>query len=692
MANIQLTGLDFNDIKQNLKTYLKGQNIVKDADYEGSVLSILLDILSLNTHYNAYYLNMVANEMFLDTASKRSSVVSIAKMLGYTPKSTRSCSALLTITIKGLQVDHITLPRYTKFISLESGESYTFVTITDNTVAVNQGTAVFENIQIIEGEPVSPDTNGITKIYEGIDTIASFTLPDKLIDLSTLKVFVQKTSTEGALEIYNKKEDFQFLDGNSAVYFVEEASNGFYYVYFGDGVIGKALENGNVVYFQYIISSGKDAIGMKDFRLASPIEELYTSIEVKTITAAFGGDNKESTESIKFSAPKYYSTQNRAVSHNDYITAIQNNSYNFTFDSVNVWGGQDNDPPVYGKVFISAKPKGSYTLTLPQKEIIKTKIIKPISVVTVEPEIVDPDYVYIQLDIKYFYDKNKTFFNEQRLSLIIKDIVYNFASTTLNTFNSTFNLPELMYRINNSNPSIITNECKVFVQKKFTPAESVSNYVLDFGSELEKGVLSTNITSYPAFSLRNPSNYAEIIEEVFLEEVPLSFSGISEIKVTKQGSGYVESPIVKIEGDGKNAKAHAVIINGKLSQIIIDDAGYGYSEAKIILEGYPNNASAIAKIESGIGTIRAYYYSAGVKTLMKRLKNQEYEIIDYGSIDYKKGKINLKNFNPVTVKNTFGELTITAKPVSDIIYSSGSKLITIDPFYNDSIEIKGIMK
>lgn len=691
MSNIQITELDFDLIKRNLKTYLQGQDILKDANYEGSVLSILLDVLSLNTHYNAYYLNMAVNEMFLDTATKRNSIVSIAKRMGYVPSSTHSCTAIIDVVVTGLtDPGAFNIPKYTKFVSENYGNFYTFLT-TENydPTSISGDTATFKNIQLFEGEIASPETYGVRYIYKkNSNTKGSFLIPDINIDLNTLEVIVQKSTIDVTQEIFLPQENFSYLDKDSNVYYIEESGNGFYEIYFGDGILGKQLADGNVIYLQYLISAGVSAVDATDFSLVSPITVDYKTFTIKTIKSAFGGKDKESIDSIKFTAPKYNASQGRAVVSPDYITALNTNLYNFSFDSVNVWGGEDNDPPVYGKVFMSMKPTGSYYLTLPQKEIIKTKIIKPLNVMTVQPEIVDPDYVFIKLNVSYIYDRNKTLYDSSKISALIKSAILNYADKTLNTFNSTFNYPDFLYAIQHADPSIITNECEVILQKKFTPVKSVTNYSLDFGTPLMKGYLTSNITSSPGMSFLDPENLLITIDDVFLEEIPLSFSGISKINVTNQGYDYSSTPNVKITGDGINAKAHAIVSNGKIKQIIIDDSGYGYTYVQITIEGGDGFLGAAEGVlVSTTGNLRMYYMVDGNKKIYKR---NDDEII--GTINYNTGVLTLKKFSPLTINNDFGELTIGVKPRSNVIYSNRNKIITIDPFVNDSISIKAMIK
>ena len=679
MANIQLTGLDFHTIKDNFKLFLMDQGVLTDANYEGSALSILLDILAMNTHYNGYYLNMAVNEMFLDTAVKRNSIFSIAKTLGYVPSSTHSCQAILNITFNGVTDDQITIPKYTKFISKTFDVFYTFVTNETLTADVNNGKAVFENVSIIEGEPVMGG-NGIRNIYRSnVNPRSAFLLPDANIDLNTLEVVVQNSTIDFQIELFNPKEDFQTLDENSNVYFIEESSEGFYEIYFGDGVLGKKLEDGNVVYFRYLISSGVAAEGGTDFKIISDIPGNYKNYVVKTISPASGGKNREDVDSIKFAAPKYFSAQNRAVSYQDYISALTNNAYNISFDSVNVWGGQENDPPIYGKVFMAVKPTGSYTLTIPQKELIKTKVIKPISVVTVDPEIVDPDYTFIKVVTNVVYDSNKTLLDKNTISDNIRKSVLTFADTNLNSFNSIFSYPDLMYTIQNADPSIVTNECLISLEKKIIPVYQTSvNYEINFGCELERGLYYAGITSYPGLTFLDKKNSVNVITGIFIEEVPSvigsGMGGITQVFVTNRGYNYQTNDTkVVITGDGEGATANAVIVNNSIRNIVITNAGRNYTYVNIeIVSGSGRAATAIASVTGKYGTLRLVYFNSKKEKVI-------YDS-DIGYVDYQNGIVYLEGFNPVGIdetNNPLKQVLVSAKPKSNIIYSSRNRIYNI---------------
>jgi hypothetical protein len=365
---------------------------------------------------------------------------------------------------------------------------------------------------------------------------------------------------------------------------------------------------------------------------------------------------------------------------------INNNNQGFSFDSVNVWGGQENDPPVYGQVFVALKPTGGYTLTTPQKEIIKQKIIRPLNVVTVEPQILDPDYNYIKIVANVVCDLNKTTLTTGQLSTKIKAAIQSFANINLNTFNSVFSFPNLMYAIQQSDSCVVTNECQVTLQKKFLPNLTVpTNYEFSFDCALERGILSSGINSTPGMSFYDKQSTVQLINGLYLEEIPSYAGGVERIQISNPGYGYKTTPIINIVGDGLGANAYAVIVNGSLNEIIVDNPGANYSQATVeIVGGSGNLGSAVAILEGRYGTIKSYYYnSKNIKTTYNP---------SAGIIDYLTGTITLTNFNPQNVNNPLGQLTLSVKPKSNIIYSKRNKILTVDPYDPTSIVVNVIVK
>jgi len=392
-SGLQITNLDFGSIKSSLKTFLGQQDTLKDYNFDASALSVLVDLLAYNTQYNAYYLNMVANEMFLDSSVQRNSVVSHAKLLNYTPRSAVASKASIKLQVNQVGTSTLTLPKFTPFISEAiDGINYTFITKDATTVNVSANTAVFNDVEIIEGQAATAsytvNTTSNPKLL--------FTISDANIDTSTLVVSVQDSSTSLVYNTYTRATDYVALTPTSKVYFLQEGMNGNYEIYFGDGILGATLIDGNVVNISYVSTSGTSAFGANSFSIMSSVGG-YSNTVISPITSAFAGADKESITSIKYTAPKAYAAQGRAVTKEDYIYLIQNNSTNLPIESVSVWGGEENTPPVYGQIFCAVKPSGGLTLTPSQKEKLVTEVIKPISVLTVVPTIVDPDFTFVNI-------------------------------------------------------------------------------------------------------------------------------------------------------------------------------------------------------------------------------------------------------------------------------------------------------
>lgn len=678
-SNFNITELDFSSIKDSLKNYMVDNGVLNDYNYEGSALSTLLDVLAYNTQYNAYYLNMVANEMFLDTALQRNSVVSQAKLLNYIPKSAIAPSATINLRVNGVTDSSLTLPKYTNFLSEAiDGINYNFVNTDAHTVNVVNGVAQYDNVRLKQG---STQTYSFL-VDVGTNPKSLFKLPDATIDTTTLLVAVQQSSSNNSLTTFSPASDYLSLDNNSEVYFLQEGLNGYYEIYFGNGILGKGLNNGNIVRVSYIITEGSSGAGANNFIIMNTING-YSNTIVTPVTSATQGSVRETIDSIRFQAPKSYAAQGRAVTKDDYITAIQQNKLGYSFDAVNVWGGQQNDPPVYGRVFVCMKPTGAYTITQNQKSKLIKDVLKPISLMTVEPTIVDPDYTYIQITANVLYDPKKTTASSAQIKAAVRNIINSYAKSTLNTFNSTFKASDFNNRINAVDSSIITNEISIKLQKKFFPNLSTpTTYNLYYGTELKKGMFLSGILSSPTVVYRNPLNLAQTVQGLFVEEVPSSTGGVESITVTNPGFGYEYTPTVTILGDGSGATAQAVVVNGVIRQINVLTKGTGYTSAIATITNATNDTTgtlgaATVTLEGKYGTLRTYYNDTlNVKTVFNG---------NIGTVDYNQGIVTLNAFAPITVDNELGQLTLTATPTSTIVSSSYNRIITVDEFDPQSI-------
>jgi hypothetical protein len=673
-TNIQVASLDFSGIKQNFINYLKGQDTFKDYNFSGSALSNLLDVLSYNTQYNAFYLNMVANEMFLDSALQRSSVVSHAKLVNYVPRSAVGPVALINLTFTGVTTSSYTIPQYTNFLSEAINNiNYNYVTLNDYTVPVVTNTAVFSGVEIKQGT--------VQTYTYTVDSTTNpkyiFEIPDANIDTSTMTVTVQQSSSNSSYQIFNPTTNYLALMPTDPVYFLQEASDGNYQIYFGDGILGKKLSDGNVVKVTYISTKGTSGGLANSFSLMSNFAS-YSNLVITPYQAATQGQDKESIDSIKFQAPKAFAAQGRAVTKNDYITLLQQNNLGITFDAVNVWGGEENKPPAYGQVFIALKPTGGYDLTATQKQLITNEVLIPYGVLTIKPTIVDPDYTYIQLSSNVLFNQSQTSMTPSAIKTGVQQAIYAYAANNLNTFNSTFSAYEVLTTINNYDPSIITSDFGINLQKKFYPTLNTSQtYTLYYNSSLQKGLFQSGVISTPAMQFIDPANNANIIDGVFVEEVPSSTGGVESLSIINPGFNYQYTPTITIVGDGTGATATATVINGSITAVTVTNIGSGYTSAIANItpaagDTTGTNAALIVILQGQYGTLRTYYNnSSNIKTVLNP---------NAGQIDYTNGIITLKDLNPVNVDNPLGQLTVSAHPTTTIISSTYNRIITIDPY------------
>lgn len=676
---LRVTELDFDTIKQNLRTFLKQQNEFTDYDFEGSGLSILLDILAYNTHYNAYYLNMVANESFLDTALLRDSVVSHAKTLGYVPYSTFAPVSIIDFTVNATNNNPatLTIPKGYSFLSNQiDGRTYNFVVMNDVTATKANSAYYFEDVEIKEGQLISyrfihDQSNNPKQI---------FNLPESGIDTSTIVVSVSPTSTSTDIETYNRVTDILDVTTTSKVFFLQENRNGTYDIYFGNNTAGIKIPDGAVVYVSYLVTNGASSNKASAFRATSPlVDSLGTSLtnfNINVVSAASGGADREAIDSIKFNAAAQYTTQNRLVTIPDYESFIKKNYP--AVDSLSVWGGDEETPKVYGKVFVSLKPKEGYFISEAEKERIIEDILKSKSIVSVSTEIKDPNYLYILLTTHVRYDSRRTTITEDSLRNFIKNSILIYNNTNLNKFDSTLIVSRLQDAIDNSDKSILGNDLVLKVQKRFEPLlNQTASYTIDFNVPLHRGTTLNKLTS-SEFIVRDASN---IERDVILEEVPQSFTGISEILVSNPGSGYTTIPTVTITGDGSGAEAIAHIVNGKVQSIEITRRGFDYSRAIVSISGGGgSSATATAIIDNRNGTLRTVYFDS----------NAERVIVDenVGTINYDTGRIQLNDVRVERIVDDTNDIRITVESESGILESVRNTIISIDQTDPTSIAIE----
>lgn len=474
-TNISLVSLDFDSFKQSLKTYLRSTPQFKDYDFEASNISVLLDILAYNTYNNAFYLNMIASEMFLDSAQMRDSVISHAKELNYLPRSFRSAKADLQVTINSSdpQKRNITIPKGTGFTSRIGANTYLFTT--DQNIVVTSSNNTFKtNISVYEGDY-------ITDRYVYSDRIENrYSISNRNIDLQSLKVIVVEDNG-ASIEEYKRATSLFDLDETSKVYLVDPAPGEKYNVMFGDGVIGKKPKNDSGIILEYRISSGELSNGCRIFRAAENIDN-ESNVSITTLNVSTGGAVAETIESIKFNAPRSFGTQERAVTAEDYENLLK--QYFPEINAVSAFGGEDADPPQYGKVFISIDLNDIDGLPRIKEEEYK-KFLRSRSTVSMEPVFVSPDYTYIRVDSKIKYNINKTGLNPEDIRTIIISKILNFSSDVLNSFNRVFRYSKLISAIDSADNSIVSNETDVELTKYLVPRINAAQRItVDFKTEL----------------------------------------------------------------------------------------------------------------------------------------------------------------------------------------------------------------
>ena len=667
---LRVTELDFDTIKNNLKAFLNQQSEFTDYDFEGSGLNILLDILAYNTHYNAYYLNMVANESFLDTAILRDSVISHAKTLGYTPHSTRASVATINFTANSATSTSgtLTLPAGFGFLSNQiDSKPYNFVVLEDTTVTKANSTYYFQNLEIYEGQLTT---------YRFTHNSASnpkqvFTLPDANIDTTTIKVQVAPSSGNTQLTVYNLVSDILDVGVSSEVYYLQENKSGKYQIYFGNDAVGKSLPDGAIVNVTYLRTNGTAANKANNYVATSGISdslaESITSFVIDPVSPAAGGAVRESVDDIKFGAAAQFTTQNRLVTVKDYESYLKKNYP--SIDSLSVWGGEEENPPTYGKVYISLKPKENYFISETEKQRIIDEIISPKAIVAVSAEIRNPEYLYLLVENYVEYDKKKTSSTPEAIKTSIRNAVLVYRDTNLNKFDSTFVLSKLQDYIDGVDLNAITgSETVLRLQKRFEPTLGASTtYTINFNALLHRGTTTNKLTS-SEFRIYDVEG---VIRTVLFEEVPESFTGISEIQVTNAGNGYTTAPTVTITGDGTGAVANAIIVNGRIQGIEVTNRGINYTRAIVTISGGDGyGGSAIAVLDGRFGYLRTIYYDDNAE---KQTINEQ-----IGTINYITGAVTINDIRILSVVPNDGLIRLTIESEKGIIKSSKNTIITLD--------------
>ena len=476
-SQVNITDLDFDDIADNLKEYLKGQSTLKDYNFEGSNISLLIDLLAYSSHVSAFNANMVASELFLDTAQIRKNVVSRAKEIGYTPTSATASMATIDLQVNnpligGETPTSLTLSRGHKFKTVYDGQSYPYVCLSSQTISPLNGVFKFENLEIYQGK-----MNSDIFAYNGQVQNQRFPLTEELVDTSTITVTIQ--STGGGSSAWSKAEDISGVDKDTKVWYVQENDQGQFEIYFGDGVISAEPLDGDTITISYLVTNEQHTEGASQFTMTDAIGG-NSDVTIINKTASSGGKAKEGIESIRFAASKFYTSQNRLVTVDDYKSKLQ--TLYPGADSISVWGGEDNDPPEYGKIFIAIKPSQNVNkLTSSEKTLLRDKM-RRLNMLTVRPQIVDADIIDILVTTNFKFNPRATTKTVSELETLVRAAIITHDSTYLSGFDSIFRHSVLATDIDNAESSILSNTTTVKLRKTVSPTFGQSKgYEIEFG-------------------------------------------------------------------------------------------------------------------------------------------------------------------------------------------------------------------
>ena len=523
MGLVNFSNLDFNQVKTSLKEYLKANSTFTDYDFEGSNLSSIIDVLAYNTYITSYNANMVANEVFIDSATLRENVVSLARNIGYTPKSRKAATATVSFF-----VDCSDITPTPSTITLKAGpvaatsgtfgnQSFIFSICNDITVPILDGIANFNEISIYQGSLLTS-----TFTFSSQTPNQKFILPNAGIDTSLIKVVVRPNQQSTSKTNYTTQDSLFDLDSESKVYFLQEIEDERYELFFGDGIFGKKLDENNFIKADYIISNGDTGNGVSQFEFAGNLSYERNGLDytvtsgvslITTDISSTGGENIETVESIKKFAPRIYASQNRALTANDYETLIPTRIYQET-ESVSVFGGEELVPPQYGKVFISIKPKTGDFLPNLIKENIRTKL-KKYAVAGIVPEILDLKYLYIEVESKIYYNTNLANSGASVSSIVSQNATKYAESSEMNKYGARFAYSKFLNIIDQSSEAITSNITTVQMRRDLRAAlNSLAEYSVGFGNAF-------HIKSMDGYNIKSSAfRISGFTEDVYLSDIP----------------------------------------------------------------------------------------------------------------------------------------------------------------------------
>jgi len=570
MALINFTNLDFNQIKDTLKDYIQSNSEFTDYDFEGSNLSTILDVLAYNTYITSYNANMVSNEVFIDSATLRENVVSLARNIGYVPRSKKSSRANINFFVDISDVSPTPANLTLKAGPVAStggqfnGQSFVFGVPEDITVSVTDGIANFEDIEIYEGSYL-----GQNYVYSSRNPFQKIILPNSGIDLDSLVVNIRPSTQSSLRTTYNRhdslfdKDTGTTIDGNSNIYFIQEIDSERYELIFGDGIFGKKLQDGNVIEVTYITTNGSDGNGINNFTFSGSVSYVRNSVEIfvtsgisliTSETPSSGGESIESIDSIRKYAPQIYATQNRALSANDYEVLIPNKIYPET-ESISVFGGEDLVPPQYGKVFISIKPRnGDFVPNLIKQNIKRD--LKKYAVAGIVPEILDLKYLFVETNSKVYYNTNLAPSAAFVSTTVQRNLTAYAESSELNKYGARLKYSKLLKVIDESHESVTSNITTVEMRRDLRLAISeVAEYAIDFGNQF-------HVQSMNGFNIRSSAfRVLNINTDVYLYDVPDSTAEKGQISLFSLNDGSL-TPVIQRKNIG--------VIDYKKGRITLD--------------------------------------------------------------------------------------------------------------------------
>lgn len=509
---IKVSDLDYNQIRDNLKTFMQGQSQFSDYDFDGSALSTLIDLLAYNTHYNALYTNLAVNEMFLDSASKRNSVVSIANNFGYTPISPKCSRSTLTVRLTQENATETVkyLPKYSSFTSTIDNVQYSFYTLKDYSAQRNGNVYTFENVEVFEGIPQ-------TLLFVCTTLGEKFTLPNLNIDTDTIEITVQPAAEQPDYEKYTLARDILDLTPTSKIYFLKELSDQTYQIYFGSAGLGLPINTGNIITVRYLITNKTSGNGAALYTYSGA--SLGGLVDVTSSVISYSGKESETVDQIKYNVTQNFFDQNRAVTPGDYVALIKRLYTNL--DSISVWGGEDNDPPQYGRVYISIKPATGPYLTPPEKTYITESLLKARNVVSITPIIIDPTYIELQLNTTVYFNPSKTTRSVDQLKAAVISGIQNYRETSLQKYDGVFRMSKFASMIDGLDQSISSSITTFTANVEVIPKYNVA---AEYKLNLVNPIYSDGV---PTESFKSTGFYLDSTDTIYY----LDDDGVGNIRV-----------------------------------------------------------------------------------------------------------------------------------------------------------------